>query len=141
MRQETDYILRLIEQLGAMIRAFLGRSDTKEAEEPGGLGGEALGLVLSLDSTVASKLVPRSLAKLLELSETDERVMAHLQQALEIEAGALEDHGDVTTAMLRRDQAEAVRSALGARVEEFAGGQASGADVSCTSEERKKGRS
>jgi hypothetical protein len=132
LRQENDYILRLIEQLGAMIRTALGKLGVKDPEERPEVAGEAIGLALSMDPVMASNLAPQSLAALLRLAEVDARVLALLQQALEIEATAFEDHGDLTTAMLRRDQAKAVRYLLEARTHVAAGGAPGGADVSYT---------
>ncbi len=115
MPQQQDYILRLIEQLGALIREALGKLKGKDPEVRPELAGEALGLALSMDPSTASSLTPATLTALLTLGEVDARVMALLQQALELEATALEDQGDLTTAMLRRDQSEAVRSLLDTR--------------------------
>ena len=130
MRQENDYILRLIEQLGAMIRAALAKVGVKGAEEHREVAGQAIGLALSMDPAMASDLAPESLVSLLRLSDLDDRVMALLQQALEVEAVAYEDHGDLTTAMLRRDQAEAVRSLLEERKQAGGSGASGEADVS-----------
>ncbi len=130
MRQENDYILRLIEQLGAMIRTALGKLGVKDPEERPEVAGESIGLALSMDPAMASNLAPQSLGALLRLAEVDARVLALLQQALEIEATAFEDQGDLTTAMLRRDQAEAIRSLLEVRAHDAAGGAPGGADVS-----------
>jgi hypothetical protein len=112
LRQENDYILRLIEQIAAMIRAAVSKQGDKGSKEGPELAGQALGLALSMDPSVASNLTPASLTSLLQLGEVDARVMTLLQQALDIEATVCDDHGDLTTAMLRRDQAEAIRSLI-----------------------------
>ena len=137
MPQQQDYILRLIEQLGAMIREALGKLSGKGPRERPELAGEAIGLALSMDPSTASSLTPASLSALLTLGDVDARVMALLQQGLEIEATALEDLGDATTAMLRRDQADAIRSLLQTRsraaTDEALGGASGAPDVSYTS--------
>jgi hypothetical protein len=112
MPQQQDYVLRLIEQLGAVIRAALARLRHKGSDERPEVAGQAIGLALSMDSSMAANLTPASLTALLQLGEVDGRVMALLQQALDIEATAYDDRGDYATAMLRRDQAEAIRSLL-----------------------------
>lgn len=132
MPQQQDYILRLIEQLGAVIREALGKSRGKDPDERLELAGEAIGLALSMDAATASNLTPASLAALLELGDIDARVMGLLQQALDIEAVDLEEHGDLTTAMLRRDQVKAIRSVLEAREEAMFGGAPGDSDVSYT---------
>jgi hypothetical protein len=106
---QQDYVLRLIEQLAAMIRAAVSKRGDKGSEERPEVAGEAIGLALSMDSSTAANLTPMSLTALLQLGEVDTRVMALLQQALDIEATAYEDSGDYATVMLRRDQAEAIR--------------------------------
>jgi len=130
--QQQDYIIRLIEQLGALIRQTLGKSRSHEREKRPELAGEAIGLALSMDPAVAADLTPASLVALLTLGDVDSRVMALLQQALNIEATDLEDHGDLTTAMLRRDQCEAIRALLDSRGEAVSGGAPGAADVSYT---------
>ncbi len=116
MPLQQDYVLRLIEQLGAMIRTALARLRNRGSEERPELAGQAIGLALSMDPVMASNLTPASLTALLQLGEVDNRVMALLQQALDIEATAYGDRGDAATAMLRRDQAEAIRLLLDAEV-------------------------
>ena len=130
MPLQQDYVLRLIEQLGAMIRAALARFREKGPEERLELAGQAIGLALSMGPLMAANLTPASLTALLTLGEVDSRVMALLQQALDIEATAHEDRGDYATAMLRRDQAEAIRSLLEARLQSASGGAPSPSDVS-----------
>ena len=112
MPLQQDYILRLIEQIAAMLRAAVSRQGDKGSEERPEVVGQALGLALSMDPSMAANLTPASLTALLQLGEVDSRVMALLQQALDIEATAYGERGDYATAMLRRDQAEAVRSLL-----------------------------
>jgi hypothetical protein len=114
--QQQDYILRLIEQLGAMIREALGKLRGRDPEVRPGLAGEAIGLALSMDPSTASCLTPASLSALLTLGEVDTRVMTLLQEALDIEARACDDRGDYVTATLRRDQAEAIRTLLDEQV-------------------------
>jgi hypothetical protein len=112
MPLQQDYILRLIEQIAAMLRAAVSRQGNKGSEERPEVAGEALGLALSMDPSMAANLTPASLTALLQLGEVDSRVLALLQQALDIEALAYDDRGDYATAMLRRDQTEAIRSIL-----------------------------
>lgn len=112
MQYETDYIMRLVEQLGSMIRKTLERLGLRHAEEPVTLASEAIGLALDMDPETASELAPQSLVSLLELRGLDRRVVELVHQAIEVEAVALEDRGEVVAAMFRREQAEAVQSLL-----------------------------
>ena len=112
MRVENDYVLRLIEQLGALVRQLAERLRVADTGEPLDVAGQALGLALDMDPAVASELSPRSLASLLRLGSLDERVLRLAHQALQVEATALEARGDTSAAELRLRQADAVRALL-----------------------------
>ncbi len=111
MRYQTDYILRLIEQLRGLVHGALERLGAKEGEESFDLAGQAIGLVLDMDADVASRLAPQSLMSLFRLSNLDDHIIELVGQAIEIEAAALEGH-DLPTAALRHQQAEGLRSLL-----------------------------
>ncbi len=98
--------------MGALISLALQKIGAKSVEEPRGLAGQAIGLALNMDPDMASGLSPQTLVSLFGLSNADDRVIALVGQAIEIEAAALEDRGDVVAAGFRRQQAEAVRSLL-----------------------------
>ena len=117
VRYQTDYVLRLIEELGAMVRVALERLGLKQPEEPGDLAATAIGLALSLDPTFASGLSPQSLRSLFELGEVDDRVVSLVKQAIEVEASSLERQGDMETARFRHEQARALQSLLEASPE------------------------
>ena len=72
-------------------RTALARLRNRGSEERPELVGQAIGLALSMDPVMASNLTPASLTALLQLGEVDNRVMALLQQALDIEATAYGD--------------------------------------------------
>jgi hypothetical protein len=141
MALQQDYILRLIAQIAAMLRAAVSRQGDKGSEERPELAGEAIGLALSMDPPMAANLTPASLSAMLTLGEVDSRVMALLQQALDIEATAYDDRGDYASAMLRRDQAEVIRSLLRTRAESTPGGTPGPSDVSYVPSNGGKGRS
>jgi hypothetical protein len=112
VQYQTDYIMRLVEQLGSVIRKTVERLGLRQAEEPVTLASEAIGLALDMDPETASELTPQSLVSLLELRGLDRRVVELVHQAIEIEAVALEDRGEVVAAMFRREQADALQSLL-----------------------------
>ncbi len=112
MRHQTDYVLRLIEQLGALVRATLEKAGLKETGEPLGVAAQAIGLALSMEPDLASGLSPGSLASLLRLGEVDGRVVSLVARALEIEATALEAGGKAQAARFRREQSAAALSVL-----------------------------
>lgn len=113
MQYQSDYILRLIEQMGSLIRSALARigvagGDAESLEEV----ERAVGLALELEPDVARRLSPDSLASLIEISVTDDRVLELVVQALGVEAEILERSGEIIDARLRRAQADAVRALL-----------------------------
>ncbi len=113
VQYQSDYILRLIEQMGSLIRSALARigvggGDAESLEEV----ERAVGLALELEPEVARRLSPDSLASLIEIGMTDDRVLELVVQALEVEAEILERNGEIIDARLRRAQADAVRALL-----------------------------
>jgi len=115
LRYQTDYLLRLIEELSGLIRQALEKLGVKDAGAPSELAGQAIGLALDMDPHLAAGLSPESLVSLLRLGDLDDRVVALVQQAIEVEATALEDRGDAVAAGFRREQAGAIRSLLEAK--------------------------
>lgn len=112
MQYQNDYVLRLIEQMGSLIRRALERYGIAEPSEPLELAEEVIGLALSIDPLVVARLSPESLKSLLELETLDDRVLELVAQAFEIEADAYESAAEIVKCQLRRDQAAAVRSLM-----------------------------
>jgi hypothetical protein len=110
--RETDYVLRLIEQLAALVRRAMEKLALRQAEEPYEVAGEAIGLALTMEPTLASGLSPQTLVSLFELGNLDHRVIELAAQAIELEATALEERHQLGAAGFRRAQAEALRSLL-----------------------------
>ena len=113
MSYQSDYVLRLIEQMGALIRRAMAKLGEGAAQEPCEVAGQAIGLALGMDPAVASRLSSQSLVSLLELSRLDDQVIKLLAQAIELEAEVLQRNGEMIGAGVRREQASAVRSLLG----------------------------
>lgn len=112
MQYQSDYILRLIEQMGSLIRRALEKIGLADTDEPFELLEQAVGLALDMDPQLAARLSPHSLRSLLELDTPDERVLRLISEALDASAGMLEGQGDLVEAQLKRDQASAVRTLL-----------------------------
>ena len=121
MPYETDYILRLIEQLSGLVRGALERLGLKEAGERTEIAGQAIGLALGIDPDLAARLSPQSLASMLRLGSLDDRVVELVAQAIEIEAGELQRDGEPDVAEIRGRQAGAVRSLLRERGRDSSG--------------------
>lgn len=115
MPYQTDYVMRLIEQLGSLLRRTLEGLGAKETEEPIEVAGQAIGLALGMDPDLASRLSPQSLRTLLELGNLDHELVRLVAQAVEVEVGALGAVGDEATVALRQGQAGILRAFLAER--------------------------
>lgn len=115
MQYQSDYVLRVIEQMGSLIRRAMESLRTGGSDEPLELAEHAIGLALDMDPSVAGRLSPASLVSLLELNMVDDRILGLVAEALDVEASALEADGDIVPATLRREQARAVRASLDPR--------------------------
>lgn len=112
MQYQSDYIMRLIEQMGSLIRRALERYRVGSDDEPYELAAQALGLALELDPDTIERLSPQSLVALLEMKTMDDRVLALVVEALDVQTDALEREGELVDASVRMQQAAAVRGLL-----------------------------
>lgn len=110
MPYQADYVLRLVEQLSALIRGAKQRLGVGKPAEPEEIAGEAIGMVLGMDPQVASRLSPHTLITMLQLGEVNVDVLPLLVEAIELDAQALEAGGRAAESGTRRAQAAAVRS-------------------------------
>lgn len=112
VQYQSDYVLRLIEQMGGLIRRALEKMGIGGDEESLEMLSQAVGLALEMDPELAGRLSPQSLTSLLEINNLDDRVLALVAEALETEADLLGSRGDLVESATRRDQAAAVRAML-----------------------------
>lgn len=112
MQYQSDYILRLIEQVGGLMRRALEMFRIGSDEEPYELTEEAVGLVLDMDPDIAVRLSPQSLASIVEMRNLDDRVIELVADALELQQAVLERNGEIVRAAVRYEQAAAVRALL-----------------------------
>lgn len=113
MEYQSDYILRIIEQAGAVMReAFRRFREGAESDEALELTEEAVGLVVDMDPTLFLRFSPQSMVAFLEISGFDARLVAKLAEALELQADILETRGSLVEASVRREQAVAMLTAI-----------------------------
>lgn len=113
MQYQNDYILRIIEQMGAAIReAFRRFRDGESAEESRELTNQAIGLVVDMDPELFLRLAPPSMVSFLEISGFDDRLVIKLAEALELQAEILLSEGALIEAGVRREQAAAVLASI-----------------------------
>lgn len=113
MEYQKDYVLRIIEQMGALMRAaferFLAGGST---EQPLELTTEAVGLAIDMDPELFLRLAPQSMVSLLEVSGYDDRIIQRVAEALELQSEILESQGSLIEAGVRREQATALRDSI-----------------------------
>lgn len=113
MQYQQDYILRVIEQMGAVLReAFAAYRGGASPEEPLALTEAAIGLVIDMDPQLFLRLAPQSMVSLVEMSGTDDRLVEKLAEVLVLESDILDSEGRMIEASVRREQATALRDSL-----------------------------
>lgn len=112
MQYQSDYVLRLIEQMGGLVRRALQSLREGSDEESYDLADEAIGLALDMDPSLVARLSPHSLTALLDMNNLDDRVIELVGEALLVQADALESSGELVEARVRREQSAAVLALL-----------------------------
>ena len=106
---QNDYVLRLIEQMGAALRLAARRfSEGAPSEESLEATDEAIGAVIDIDPELFLRMSPPSMAALLDVSNLDARLVAKLGEALLLQADILQSEANLVEAGVRRQQAAAV---------------------------------
>jgi hypothetical protein len=114
LQYQSDYILRIIEQMGSLIRRALERfREGGDPEESLELTEQAVGLAVDMDPSLFLRLDPPSMASFLQIGSTDDRQISQLAEALEVQAEILEESGALVAAQARREQVRALRGLLG----------------------------
>ena len=113
MQYQSDYVLRIIEQIGvALRRAFERYRDGSGDGEALDITAEAIGLVVDMDPALFLRLSPQSMVSFVEISGFDDRLVVKLVEALTLEADILESEGNLVEAGVRRQQAAALSDAI-----------------------------
>jgi hypothetical protein len=113
LQYQNDYVLRLIEQMGAALRLATRRfAEGASSQESIEATDEAIGAVVDMDPKLFLRLSPPSMASLLEISNLDDRLVAQLGEALLLQADILQGEADMVSAGVRREQAAAVLASL-----------------------------
>lgn len=113
VQYQSDYILRIIEQMGVALReAFARFSGGADPEESLELTEQAIGLVVDMDPRLFLRFSPQSMVSFVEISGFDDRVVGMLVEALELEADILDTQGNIVESRVRREQARALKDAL-----------------------------
>lgn len=109
---QSDYILRMIEQMGVMLRRILDRLAEQRPEEALGLTDEAVGLALDVDPDTALQLTGDGLLMLMGGGgEPDPKQALLLGEVLSLRARANTDLGRVDAARMEAERARIVLDA------------------------------
>ncbi len=113
MDYRSDYVMRLIEQMGAAIRLAFDRfREGGEPEESIEALHRAIGLAVDMDPALFLTLAPQSMVSLVEISGLDDRVVGKVAEALTLEADILDFDGWTVEAAVRREQSTALLHAI-----------------------------
>jgi len=109
-----DYLVRMFLALAAAIKDSLmkakGERDPEGAAE---LIEVALANTTDMDGALLLKLAPESMVSMLQLSNTDPKLIGYISRSLLLESEYLEDAGQPKKAELRKGQALALADAYG----------------------------
>lgn len=109
-----DYLVRMFLQLASAMRESIlkakGDSDAQAAAE---LLDAALINATEIDGSLLLTLAPESMAAMLQLSESDPRLMGYMARSLLLSSHYWREAGHNEQAALRADQAQAVAQAFG----------------------------
>jgi hypothetical protein len=113
VQYQSDYVLRIIEQMGAALRrAFERYSEGTDDAEALDITEQAIGLVVDMDPQLFLRLSPQSMVSFVEISGFDDRLVVKLVEAVHLEADILESEGNLVGAGVRREQAAALLGAM-----------------------------
>jgi hypothetical protein len=113
MQYQNDHILRLVEQLGSMMRlAFMRFREGEGSSEPLDVTNQAIQMVVDVEPELFLRFSPQSMVSFLELSGFDDRLVVKLAEAMSLQAEILESEGSLVAAGIRREQVAAVLESI-----------------------------
>lgn len=109
MEYQSDYLLRVIDQMSAALRLATRRfAEGASSDEAIEATNQAIGLVVSIPADVFVRMSPQTMVSLLEMSGPDDRVLEKVAEALLLQADVFQAEGSFIEAGARREQAAAV---------------------------------
>ena len=113
MQYQNDHILRLVEQLGSMMR--LAFCDSGRERVPLSLSTSRIRRSRwwsTSNPNLFLRFSPQSMVSFLELSGFDDRLVVKLAEAMSLQAEILESEGSLVAAGVRREQVHAVLESI-----------------------------
>jgi len=106
---QSDYVLRVIEQMGAALRLATRRfAQGAPPEESIEATNQAICLVVDIPPELFVRMSPQTMVSLLEMTGPDNRLLEKVAEALLLQADVLLADGSLIEASVRREQAAAV---------------------------------
>lgn len=116
-----DYLVRMFMQLASAIReSILKTRGGGDAEAAAELLDASLINATEIDGSLLLSLAPESMAVMLQLSESDPRLMGYMARTLLLSSRYWEEAGQHEQARLRAGQAQAVAQTFGFELNEAA---------------------
>lgn len=109
---ERDYLMRMLIDLAAAIRRSIEKSrSNKDLESAAEILESSISEATDLDGSVLLTLSPDSIAQVLQVSNTDPRVVIYIAHSMQLQSHYLEKLGNTQLADLRLKQAQALATA------------------------------
>lgn len=119
---QQDYITRMLMELAAAVtRCVLRESGKRTPLESADMLEEVVGNAVAIDGAAFLALAPESIAQIMQVTGTDERVSEYVARTVLLASKYLEEAGDVEMAGVRRDQAFAIAQAYGHDISDMDG--------------------
>lgn len=109
---ERDYLVKMLVDLAAAIRRSLSAArGEKDLDSACQTLENSISQATDLDGSVLLTLAPESIASVLQVANTDPRVVIYIAHSMLLQSHYLEQLGDNTKAELRKKQANALAAA------------------------------
>ncbi len=116
-----DYLVRMFLQLASAIReSILKIKNGGDAQAAAELLDASLINATEIDGSLLLSLAPESMAAMLQLSESDPRLMGYMARTLLLSSHYWQEAGQSQQAHLRAGQAQAVAQAFGFELDDAA---------------------
>ncbi len=109
---ERDYLVKMLVELAAAIRRALDKSrEAKDLEGACDILENSITSSTDLDGAVLMTLAPESIASVLQVANTDPRVVIYVAHSMQLQAHYLRQLNNTAVADLREKQANALAKA------------------------------
>ena len=116
---QQDYLVRMFLQLATAMRDSIQRArGDKDPATAAAMLEQSLEDATEMDGSLLLRMAPESMAAMLQLSQSDPRLMEYVARTLLLSSEYLKEAGDQAQADLRKGQAFAVAQSFGFQLSE-----------------------